>query len=122
MAKNIKIIRGNTQTISLTVLDANSVPAITSSDTIFFTAKPQYDNDETDANAAISKTLDASSVLNTETGVVSFKLTASEANVEPGKYVYDIVLRQSDMDRVTLLEGKLTVTPAATLRGFDDYE
>lgn len=122
MAKNIKIIRGNTQTINLTVLDANSVPAITDTDTIYFTAKPEYDNDETDANAVICKTLSAREVLNTETGVVSFKLTASEANIVPGKYVYDIVLKQADTDRITLLEGKLQITPATTLRGFSDNE
>lgn len=122
MAKNIKIIRGNTQTINLTVLDASSVPAVRDSDMIYFTAKPSYDEDETDANAVICKTLNAKDVLNTETGAVSFKLTASEANVVPGKYVYDIVLKQADTDRATLLEGKLTVTPAVTLRGFGNNE
>lgn len=119
MTKNITIIRGNTQTINLTVLDAASVPAVTDSDTIYFTAKPAYDEDETDDNAAIRKTLNARDVLDPETGVVSFKLTANEANVSPGKYVYDIVLKQADTDRVTLLEGKLKVTPAVTLRGFN---
>lgn len=122
MTKGIQIIRGNTQSVNLTVLDASSVPAITDSDTIYFTAKPQYDEDETDANAVISKTLSAKDVLNPETGVVSFKLTANETNVVPGKYVYDIVLKQADTDRVTLLEGKLKVTPAATLRGFNEHE
>lgn len=119
MAKNITIIRGNTQTVNLTVLDAASVPAITDTDTIYFTAKPTYDEDETDNSAVIRKTLNARDVLDTTTGVVSFKLTAAEANITPGKYVYDIVLRQADTDRVTLLEGKLTIKPAATLRGFN---
>lgn len=122
MAKNFKIIRGNTQMINLTVLDASSIPAIRDSDTIYFTAKPEYDEDDTDANAVIRKTLNAKDVLNKETGVVSFKLTADEANVLPEDYVYDIVLKQADTDRVTLLEGKLTVTPAVTLRGFDHNE
>lgn len=120
MAKDIKIIRGNTQTVNLTVLDASSVPAVTDTDTIYFTAKPKYDEDETDENAVIRKTLNAKDVLDTNTGVVSFKLKSSETNIEPRKYVYDIVLKQADTDRVTLLEGKLKVTPAATLRGFDN--
>ncbi len=122
MGKEIKIIRGNTQTVNLTVLDANSLPAVVDSDTIYFTAKPEYDEDNTDANAVIRKTMSAEDVLNTESGVVSFKLTANEANIAPGKYVYDIVLKQADTDRVTLLEGKLKVNPAVTLRGFDDNE
>ncbi len=122
MGKEIKIIRGNTQTVNLTVLDANSLPAVVDSDTIYFTAKPEYDEDNTDANAVIRKTMSAEDVLNTESGAVSFKLTANEANIAPGKYVYDIVLKQADTDRVTLLEGKLKVNPAVTLRGFDDNE
>lgn len=118
MAKNFKIIRGNTQTVRLTVRDSEQVQAVVPTDTIYFTAKPKYDEDNTDANAAIAKTMDAGSVLDPETGVVIFKLTAAETNVTPGKYVYDMVLKQADTDRVTLLDGKLTVKPAATLRGF----
>lgn len=116
--KKLTIIRGNTQNISLTVMDAEQASAVLPSDMIYFTAKPQYDEDETDSAAAIKKTMNASDVLDTDTGVVTFKLTASELNIAPGKYVYDVVLKQEDTDRVTLLEGKLTIKPAATLRGF----
>ena len=118
MAKNLTIIRGNTQTVRLTVLDAESASAVSATDTIYFTAKPKYDEDETDSAAVIAKTMNASEVLDTTTGIATFKLTASETNITPGKYVYDIVLRQADYDRVTLLEGKLTIKPATTLRGF----
>lgn len=118
MAKNIKIIRGNTQTVQLTVRDSEQAQAVTPTDTIYFTAKPKYDNDSTDSEAVISKTMSAGGVLDPNTGLVIFKITAAEANVPPGKYVYDMVLKQADTDRVTLLEGKLTVRPAATLRGF----
>ena len=118
MAKNLKIIRGNTQTVSLTVLDAESASAVVPTDMIYFTAKPKYDDDSTDSSAVISKTMSAGDVLDITTGIVTFKLTASEVNIPSGKYVYDIVLRQADYDRVTLLEGKLTIKPAVTLRGF----
>ena len=40
MAKNLKIIRGNTQTVRMTVLDAESAQAVQPTDTIYFTAKP----------------------------------------------------------------------------------
>ena len=118
MAKNLKIIRGNTQTVRLTVLDAESAQAVQPTDTIYFTAKTKYDEDSTDSSAVISKTMNASDVLDTTTGVLTFKLTASDTNVAPAKYVYDIVLRQADYDRATLLDGKLTIKPATTLRGF----
>lgn len=118
MAKNIKIIRGNTQTVSLTVRDSEQAQAVTATDTLYFTAKPKYDEDNTDSSAAITKTMNAGSVLDPNTGIVVFKLTAAETNVTPGKYVYDLVLKQADTDRATLLDGKLTVKPAVTLRGF----
>ena len=118
MAKNIKIIRGNTQTVQLTVRDSEQAQAVAPTDTIYFTAKPKYDEDSTDSAAVIAKTMNAGGVLDPNTGVVVFKLTADETNKAPGKYVYDLVLKQADTDRVTLLEGKLTIRPAATLRGF----
>lgn len=117
MAKNLKIIRGNTQTVRMTVLDAESAQAVQPTDTIYFTAKPKHDEDATDSAAVITKTMNASDVLDAD-GVLTFKLTASDTNVTPAKYVYDIVLRQADYDRATLLDGKLTIKPATTLRGF----
>lgn len=116
MAKNITITRANTQTVNLTAVDDSSTSAIKAGDKIYFTAKPVYDNDETDASAVIAKTMDADDVLDTETNRVTFTITAEDANVQPGKYVYDLVLKQSDGDRITLLSGKLTVRPAVTLR------
>lgn len=116
MSKNLTIIRANTQTVNLTVTDAGSERAIGPGDRIYFTAKTEYDDDITDSAAVISKTMDAGSVLDQSTGEVSFTITAAEANVPANKYVYDLVLKQSDGDRVTLLDGKLTVTPAVTLR------
>lgn len=116
--KNLTIDRGNTQNVTLSVSDPESIPAIQPSDIIYFTAKKTYDNDATDSAAVIAKTMNASEVLDPTTGVITFKLTASDLNIIPDKYVYDIVLRQADYDRVTLLKGKLTINPAATLRGF----
>lgn len=116
MAQKLTITRANTQTINLTAKDASSASAIQSGDRIYFTVKPTYDDDTTDSQAVISKTMDADDVLDPETSRVTFTITASEANVPAGKYVYDLVLKQSDNDRMTLLEGKLTVKPAVTLR------
>ena len=119
MAKNITITRANTQTVNLTATDSSSASAIGSGDTIYFTAKPTYDNDDTDAAAVIAKTMSADEVLDPETGVATFTITAQEADVIPAKYVYDLVLQQSDGDRITLLSGKLTVKAAVTLRGIE---
>lgn len=120
MANNFKITRGNANLLNLTVTDSANLPVIKSGDTIYFTAKPAYDEDKTDASAVIKEDFLASSVLDVETGRVSFILDSSTTNVKPGRYVYDLVLKQEDGDRITLLSGKLTIKPAATLRGYDD--
>lgn len=117
MKKNITLIRGDVQTICLAVMDEDRASAIQSTDTVYFTAKPKYDNDSTDSTAVISKTKAASEVINPD-GTITLKLESSDMNVSPGKYVYDLVLKQSDYDRVTLLYGKLTIKPATTLRGY----
>ena len=118
MAKDLKFIRGNAQNVTLKVMDTEQAQAVQPTDVIYFTAKPKYDDDSSDSSAVISKTMDASEILDPTTGEITFKLSSSEMNVEPGKYVYDIVLKQDDSDRVTLLDGKITIKPAATLRGF----
>ena len=118
MAKNITIIRGNANMVNLNVTDSASLPVIKENDTIYFTAKPAYDEDSLDSNAVIKEDLPARDVLNPDTGQVSFKLKSSTLNIPPGKYVYDLVLKQAESDRITLLEGKLTIKPAATLRGY----
>ena len=117
MASNFTFIRGNTQNITLKVMDAEQASAVQPTDVIYFTAKTKYDDDSTDTSAVISKTMDAGDILD-PSGEITFKLTSAEMNIEPGKYVYDIVLRQADYDRVTLLDGKITIKPATTLRGF----
>ena len=99
-------------------MDTEQASAVEPTDTIYFTAKTGFDDDSTDSSAVISKTMSAGDILDTTTGEITFKLTASETNIEPGKYVYDIVLKQADYDRVTLLDGKITIKPATTLRGF----
>ena len=118
MAKNITIIRGNANMVNLTVTDSANLPVIKDGDTIYFTAKPSYDEDAQDDSAVIREDLPAKDVLDPSTGQVSFKLKSSTLNIPPGKYVYDLVLKQADSDRITLLDGKLTIKPAATLRGY----
>lgn len=113
--KNLSIDRAATQTINLTVRSA-SQQEISTGDKIYFTVKEKYDDDTTDSAALIAKTMNAEDVLDPETGVATFTITAAEANIPAGKYVYDLVFKQSDGERIPLLIGKLTVGPAVTLR------
>lgn len=111
MAKNLTIIRGNTASIHLRMSPIKFRP----SDRIRFTAKPAYDEDKSDDSAVIRKDITESAV--SEDGTVSFILTPQETDVPPGKYVYDITVNFEEERRTTLVGGKLTIKPVATLRG-----
>lgn len=111
MSTNLTMIRGNTTNIHLRLAPVQ----IESSDQIYFTAKPSYDEDENDNSAVIRK--DITGIVSNSQGVASFVLTPLETDIPPGKYVYDITIEFGSERRTTLLGGKLTIKPVATLRG-----
>lgn len=111
ISKNIEFIRGETRTISLEM----DPVTLTESETLRFTVKPVYDSDLTDKEAVLAKEISGPAEL--EDGIWTMWIHPEDTiEIEPGKYVYDLVLT-SGTDRVTLLQGKLTIKPAATLRG-----
>lgn len=111
MAKKITIERGTTKTVTLTI----SPIKLESGDVIYFTAKSKYDNDTTDSSASIKK--DVTNLVEGQT--LEFTLTASDTNVLPGSYVYDVVGNFVNNGRIPLLRGKMKVLPMATLRGIN---
>ena len=53
--------------------------------------------------------------INSNTGVVAISLTSNAtANIESGRYVYDIVVRDSANAVTRIAEGIVTVTPRVT--------
>lgn len=118
MSKNIKVVRGNSTTVSLAIDTLDLV----SSDTVYFTAKPAYDGDETDAAAVIIKDITGDAIIASQSGDndVVFDLTPSETNVPAGKYVYDITIHiEEGNKRKQILDGKLVIKDSVTLRGIE---
>jgi hypothetical protein len=105
---NITIKRANTQNITLNVEPAELGPG----DVVYFTVKPKFDNDSTDSAAVIAK--DVTDVL---VDPFTFKLTAQDTDVLPGRYVYDLTIKFVNGDRTTIADGKCRVKPVVTLRG-----
>lgn len=109
--KDIEFIRGETRTISLEM----DPVALTEAETLRFTIKPAYDNDLTDKSALLAKEI--SGPVNLEDGIWTMWIHPEDTiEIPPGKYVYDLVIT-SGTDRVVLLQGKITIKAAATLRG-----
>ena len=99
----IEIYRKNTVNISA------KLSGINDGSTIYFTVKPDYDEDETDTSGVIKAEATAND------GHCVFRLTAGQTDVSTGDYVYDFKLVDSSSD-ITLKVGKLKVLPVVTLR------
>lgn len=82
--------------------------------TVYFTVKPDYDNDTTDAAAIISK--DITSHTDPVSGTTQLLLTSSDTDKEPGDYVCDIHVKQGDGTVIAYKPETLTIKPAVTLR------
>ena len=62
----------------------------------------------------VASTANGSMVLGTSTGKVTVSFTATETNVTPSRYIYDLVLT-TGATVTRILEGKFIVTPGVTV-------
>ncbi len=109
MAK-IQFYRENTVNITLTFPGVDLTGA-----TVYFTVKPDYDDDQTDGSAVISK--DVTAHTSPTEGLTVVTLTPGDTNVTPDSYVYDIKLKKSSGEQSTVAVGKCVVKDVVTLRG-----
>jgi hypothetical protein len=110
MGQKISFFKENTTNIDLAFKDVDLTGA-----TIYFTIKPQFDDDQTDSNAIIKK--DITSHVNPSAGLSRITLTPTDTSVEAGTYGYDIKLKKSDGQQSTITVGDCEIKDAYTLRG-----
>lgn len=99
------IIRQDTASITLTLSGIDLTGA-----TVFFTAKPTISNSADDSDATIEKTVTSHS--DPENGETVIELTSSDTDVTPGKYYYDIQIKNAD--------GSIVSIPVRILQIFGD--
>lgn len=107
---NLTIIRGDTTNITLTLTDQDGDPIDLTGATVFFTAKPDFDNDVTDADAVITK--EVSSHTDPTNGITVIPLTASDTDITPGIYHYDVQVKDTG--------GSIFSLPARQLKVIED--
>ncbi len=107
---NLTIIRGDTTNITLTLTDQNGDAIDLTGATVFFTAKPDFDNDVADADAVITK--EVSSHSDPTNGITVIPLTASDTNITPGIYQYDVQVKDAG--------GSIFSLPARQLKVIED--
>ncbi len=104
---NIFIDQGATFTTTVTVTDANGDAVNLSGYSVAAQIRKTY------ASSAISATFTTS--IAAATGQVTLSLTDTEtANLEAGRYVYDLNINSSGGQKTRVVEGQATVTPGVT--------
>lgn len=112
-SSQIEIIRGDTPTLTIVFKDNLGVPIDISNYTVFFTVKTIYDDDSTDADALIAKTI--SSHTDSTNGITAISLTSADTDLDAGDYYYDFQIKNGS----TILSTKygiIKVLPDITRR------
>lgn len=107
---DIELIRGDSSSIDFTLEGVDLTGA-----TVFFTAKSVIDNDADDSTAAIA--VEVTSHDDPTNGHTIIPLSATDTNVTPGEYFYDIQVKASDGTTITSIRyRKLEVFADITRR------
>ena len=85
------IIRGDDVSINFTYKDSSGAAIDITGYTLFFTAKPDIDDDATDAEAVITK--DVTSHSSPTDGESIITLTNSDTDIDIGQYLADIQVK-----------------------------
>jgi hypothetical protein len=112
MMQPLCIPQKNTQTLYIKSDDYT----FTTGDTLYFTVKAKPDNDQTDADALVAKTLVFGTDCNYDNeGCLALPLDETDTNLDAGNYTYDIKLVNSDVKDIIVF-GPLVILPVDTLR------
>lgn len=90
---NISMFRGDSKTFNFKFTDSDGSALDITGHTIFFTVKPNIDDDSTDSSAVIKK--DITSHYNAEAGESQLTISSDDSNVDAKNYVYDIQLKDA---------------------------
>lgn len=107
------IIRGDTSSINFSLAD-NGEPVDLTDATVYFTAKPALTDDATDSTAVIA--VEVTSHTDPTNGKTVIPLTATNTNVTPGEYFYDIQVKAADGTITSIPTRKMRVDADVTRR------
>lgn len=109
----ISLIRGNTQTVTTEFIDdVNDTPINITGATVYFTVKNSYD--DPDSAALIAKTV--TSHTDPTNGETQFVLSATDTDIEPREYYYDLKIQFMSGTVNSIQFGKFRVLPSITRR------
>lgn len=110
---DINITRGDSESIRFELTDDGVAVDLTGS-TVFFTAKPALTDDDTDSTAVIH--VEVTSHTDPTNGITTIPLSATDTDVAPGTYYYDIQVKKADDTIVSIRYRLLKVWADVTRR------
>ena len=109
--KNLEINKKTTPTYALN-FKKDGIPVDITGWTIYFTVKENIS--DSDANAVIKKDIDShDEPLN---GIALIKLEATDTDLTPKTYYYDVFCKDDDENMAVLFRGNLTIIETITTR------
>lgn len=110
----LEVCRGDDVSFPVTFTDSNGLPLNITGWKIYFTVKLSYDDNATDSSASIAKDITVhTDPLN---GKSSVDLSNLDTNISPGKYIYDIQVKDAQAKIITAVKGTFEVLPDVTRR------
>lgn len=113
MANDLEIIRGDDETIEVTLTDEDSLPINITNVNMFFTVKEDYD--DADSLAKIRKSIPSGIHTAPVSGMTQIALTHHDTSIDPGDYVWDLQLVYSDGSVNSTKMGKLIILPDVSI-------
>lgn len=112
---DIFIIRGDTSSLDFQLTEDGTPVDITGA-TVFFTCKPTIADEATDATAVIEVEVAPGDLTDPTQGKTTIPLSASDTDVEPADYYYDIQVKKSSGAIVSIPARKLRISGDITRR------
>jgi len=115
MATALNIKRGNPYDATITVTNASGNPYDLTDKTVFFTVKKSIDTGTDDSLAVITKNI--TSHTNASGGITTLALTASQTNIVPGDYNWDLrIYAGSPLVQLNTTSGACNIIEIITKR------
>jgi hypothetical protein len=110
--KDLIIVKGDTKTLTFTFANKSDGSAfVVTGYEFFMTVKTGYS--VADASATIKKDPTDFTILS---NVVSVELTATNTNITPGNYIYDVQYKDTNNKIVTVVQGVIKIVDQVTIR------
>ena len=108
--KRLSLIRGDSQTYTLTFKQSDGTVYNIKNWAVFFTVKTNWELADSEKSVQVITTTFAGTTGSAAAGIAIINLVPTDTvDLEPGEYDYDIAVRTNNNETYTVLRGKLDI-------------